>query len=176
MEDVYRFYVENVSTPGYAISLQLSRYLICLMDNLKPNRILDLGSGFSSYILRLKGAEVWSIDTDKKWLEKTKRFLKRFNMFNGHFLLLNDLDFSARQYDLVFLDTTPHIDRYKLFNSIKQCCTGVVIFDDTHPKPAYKGYTEKIEKSFKTWKIKNLSRETMDEFGRYAYAAFRGVN
>ena len=177
LEKAYRFYVRNVSSAGYAISLPLSQYLLNLMDKLKAKKILDLGSGFSSYVLRLKGAEVWTIDTNSKWLEKTEKFLEMFGEHNGYFALLENFSFNEQKFDIVFLDTHPHTDRYKLFEPIKHCCTGAVVFDDAHSKPKSKSwdveYIDKLEKTFEDWIIINLSKETKDKYGRYAYVALK---
>src|SRR5689334_15482328 len=48
----YRTYTRNVSPDPIAISLELSVFLAVLCDRERPGAILDLGSGFSSFVFR----------------------------------------------------------------------------------------------------------------------------
>lgn len=75
----YRRYVAEVSIPIMAVSLELALFLDVLVRGTGPRRALDLGSGFSSYVLRLPGGpgEVWSADDAPEWLERTRGFLLR---------------------------------------------------------------------------------------------------
>ena len=163
MDEVYKFYVSHVSIAGYAISLEASKAILDLMVKYKPETILDLGSGWSSYLLRLKGAEVWSVDTDKQWLEKTKVFLKQFDMFNGHFNLLKDFNFWEHNYDLVLVDHKPGRERYKLFELIKYCCNDIVVFDDCQND----GIRSHAKRVFSDWQFTSLAESTMDGWKRY---------
>ena len=56
----YRKYLSNISSKDMAISLELSVFLIIVCRILKPKRILDLGSGFSSFIFRYYAANTVS--------------------------------------------------------------------------------------------------------------------
>ena len=49
----YDKYVSEISTPGMAISLESSLTILSLLEYFKPKSILDLGSGFSSFLFRL---------------------------------------------------------------------------------------------------------------------------
>lgn len=76
----YERYVTSVSSAGMALSLPTSTYLDALCRATEPTRVLDLGSGFSSYILRRYaadhgGVDVVSVDDNEGWLEKTGEFL-----------------------------------------------------------------------------------------------------
>ena len=171
MRKAYEVYTKTVSEAGWPISWKVSTFLISLMNKVKLNRILDLGSGWSSYLLRLGGAEVWSIDTDAEWLEKTRGFLTQFNQLNGHFGLLEDFEFPTEQtYDLVLIDSKPGRKRYEMFTSIKRCCKGIVVFDDWNNDKI----REPALKAFSDWKIQNLERETKDRWGRFIAVAYRG--
>ena len=48
----HRTYTRDVSPDPIAISLELSVFLSVVCDALGPRAILDLGSGFSSYVFR----------------------------------------------------------------------------------------------------------------------------
>lgn len=73
----YNEYVSTVSVPNMACSLQMARRLVQIVHERKPKRILDMGSGFTSYILRhaAPDADVWSVDTSAEWLQKTVSYL-----------------------------------------------------------------------------------------------------
>lgn len=74
MKHAYGKYVGEFSTPEMAVSLETSQFLYVLAKAVKARRILDLGSGFSSYVLRLYSIDagsdtvVYSVDDDKGWL------------------------------------------------------------------------------------------------------------
>ena len=78
IKDEHHIYTKGVSKNS--ASYQCCSYLLSLYDSLKPANILDLGSGISSYCLRLfkklnnLDTEIWSIDTNLDWLEKSKRY------------------------------------------------------------------------------------------------------
>lgn len=71
-----------ISTDGMAISLETATFMYYLCDTYKFKTLMDRGSGFSSFVLRLYADEqdfdvkVYSIDDNKEWLNKTKEFLK----------------------------------------------------------------------------------------------------
>ena len=48
----YIDYTTNVSDIIFPASMRCSVFLICMYEVLQPKRVLDLGSGFSSYALR----------------------------------------------------------------------------------------------------------------------------
>jgi hypothetical protein len=71
-------------------------------------RLLDLGSGFSSYVLRayaagVPGAVGWSVDDDPAWLEKTRAFLVSEGLSTEHPVCRIRLSGSVRLI-LAFLD------------------------------------------------------------------------
>lgn len=82
LDPAYERYVADVSTRRYAASLELSAVVWHLCRVLRPAAVLELGSGFTSYVLRRYAAEsaeyvdVVSLDHDPVWLEKTAGFLE----------------------------------------------------------------------------------------------------
>jgi hypothetical protein len=76
----YRDHFSRISTEDSTISLELTSFLLVMCDVLEPMRILDLGSGFSSFVFRhymLSASPkpvVWSTDDTEEWLEKTRSF------------------------------------------------------------------------------------------------------
>lgn len=71
----YERYVTSVSSTGMALSLPTSTYLDAPCRATEPERVLDLGSGFSSYILRRYAADHGGVDDNEGWPEKTGEFL-----------------------------------------------------------------------------------------------------
>jgi hypothetical protein len=63
-----------------SVSVELAVFLDVLCRLIEPDRILDLGSGFSSFVLRRHLASrdvgvhsvIWSIDDSPEWLEQTR--------------------------------------------------------------------------------------------------------
>jgi len=170
LRKTYRNYTQTVS-PTYSISWRASVYLLELIEKLKPKRILDLGSGWSSYLFRLDGAEVWSADHDRMWLEKTKTFLRKFSLEDERLIMIEDVNWGL-DYDLVLVDHGPTTrGRAELFGRIKACCTGVVVFDDAE----IHGYNEDIKASFKDWRLEWLRKRTMER-RKFLAVAYRKKN
>ena len=80
LREPYDDYTRNVSHQFWAISLRLATTMLVLCDISKPARLLDTGSGFSSYALRLwaarNGSEVTSVEYDPGWLRRTREYLE----------------------------------------------------------------------------------------------------
>ena len=161
---IYHDYITQVSNKAWAISLELAYYLEKLVEERKPKRILDLGSGFSSYVFSLSDAEVWSVDKSKDWLEKTKQFFLKYKLPVERFILAEDFKFDGK-YDLILLDIGLAENRKEYFEKVRKHCSGVVILDDMH----FAAYREEAREFFKDCKIIDLKEETIDEFGRYAW-------
>ncbi len=104
-------YVKEVSIPEMAPSLAFCDQLWRLMEGRKPATILDLGSGFTSYLTRLwamgeTGVEVVSVDDNEEWLEKTHRYLLQRDLDGGQLILWDALPTALqdRRFDLVVYD------------------------------------------------------------------------
>ena len=97
----YKDYCNNVSPDNQALSLKASVYCYNYCVKNKPQKIIDMGSGFTSYVLRLYQKnfstedfkiEVYSVDDDKSWLNKTKEFLRRNKVSRENLLLFSNVD------------------------------------------------------------------------------------
>src|SRR3977135_3134813 len=53
LEPLYARYVESVSSPVWALSLETAAVVHALCSLTRPDAVLDLGSGFSSAVFRL---------------------------------------------------------------------------------------------------------------------------
>src|SRR3954454_24674549 len=80
---IHQEYIQSVSTAGMAVSLETAVYLLHLCRATSDTSVLDLGSGFSSYVLRRYAAEaghavqVPSVDDDAHWPERPAEFLRQ---------------------------------------------------------------------------------------------------
>jgi alanine dehydrogenase len=80
LKPYYEQYTASVSTREMAISLKTAETIIRFLEERKPNKIADVGSGFSSFIAAKyafeTGANVDIFDESPEWLYKTEKFIK----------------------------------------------------------------------------------------------------
>ena len=146
MKAVYQDYATAVSTDDMAISYESACLLWSLCETIKPRRILDMGSGFSSFVFRRYQAtadprpEVWSVDEHPDWLEKTKGFLNSRglsvdNLFSWEeFQVLQPPTFDLISHDLGLMEDRPGIFERMLHWREPE---GLIVIDDIQ-KPAYR--------------------------------------
>ena len=155
LKATYREYTRQISSDGMAISYELACFLWSLCEATEPQRILDLGSGFSSFVFRRyqkaarMSTEVWSVDENAVWLEKTRDFL------GAHGLSYDNLytwdDFSKLRpgtFDLISHDLGLMEDRPEIFEDTLAWRepAGLIVIDDIH-KPQYrKGIIQKLQR------------------------------
>ncbi len=171
----YEYYVENVSCAGHAVSFEQVLFMRGLCDLIKPKRVLDLGSGFSSYIFRDYAASgkdivVWSIDNDSAWLQKTKDYLEEKNISSDNLVLWQDFIKGKREpFDLILHDMGDMAFRQSELNQVLNMAKpgGLVILDDVH-KRIYGRYLKQL---FKRSNIRyyNLHSFTYDPLCRYSF-------
>ena len=115
LEEMYKYYRENISPGNYPISLGLSRYLLDLCWKTKPKLILDRGTGFSSFVFRKYALESWrpvkiiSVDSNERWINKTVEFLRYCELKTEGLFLWEDFlkyDLDKRKYDIILEDYT----------------------------------------------------------------------
>ena len=168
IDGAWRTYVTEVSHPGHAVSQRTAAFLACLYLMRKPARILDLGSGFSSFIAARygAGAEVVAVDTDPMWLAKTRHYL------DGHGI---QVDLRAWEgftdpglFDVVFVDLGGGTVRD---GAIRAACdlvdpNGVIVFDDAHHAGHHESMVRACEDTGREWFP--LHAWTMDNSYRFA--------
>jgi predicted O-methyltransferase YrrM len=172
----YEKYVTEVSSANMAASLELSALVLSLCQVSGYKKIADLGSGFTSYVLRLyasttPGVEIFSIDDDPLWLEKTRSFLKSYGVDDSNLMTLDQFieaktgNFDCILHDLNFVEVRiNYVDA--LLDRISQ--HGILILDDMH-KPDYR--IEVLRKlAGRPYNIYSLKRITGDALGRYSMA------
>jgi predicted O-methyltransferase YrrM len=168
----YREYTSTISPDPIAISLELAVFLAVACEATRPRAILDLGSGFSSYVFRSyvkrSGATappvVYSIDQSTRWLDETRRFLDARGLDSTNLLTWDDFLASDRPpFDLVLQDIADLGTRLEMINRVIGECRpgGMVIIDDMHVP----GYRRAV--------LSELDRRGMSRFSLRAFTRKR---
>lgn len=177
----YEDYVSTVSTVDMAVSWETARLLYALASILRPREALDLGSGFSSFVLRKYAAQadqecrVTSIDDNRHWLNQTAAYLQRSGL-NGERVDHWD-DFcratSGGKFDLVFHDLGDMTLRAAALPVVLRCLAprGVLVLDDMH-KVVYRRQAER-QVRHKGLRVFSARRQTLDSIGRFSEIALR---
>ena len=135
---VYDQYVTDISSWEWAVAWRTARALDALCDAVKPRRILDLGSGFSTYVecnwARRNGAEVEivSVDDSPAWLDTTRVFLSDHGL-SARLIEADALgSLPAGSFDLAFDDMGRIEHRAPVIDTIVRVMApgGVVVLDD----------------------------------------------
>ncbi len=165
----YDYYTTYVSAPAMAISLETASYVGLIARTARS--AVDFGSGFTSYVLRRYCPDVWSVDDDPEWLEKTREFLHGRDFSTDQLVLMED--YPAGQHDLVVYDYAGGEirDASYRFAFAQVAPGGTIVVDDMqweqhaeHARAAAEANGMELF-SCQTW--------TQDEFGRWASAATR---
>jgi predicted O-methyltransferase YrrM len=173
----YERYVNEISNEIMAASLELIIFCIVMCDMIKPKKILDLGSGFSSFAFRFMPSllkqefrpEVWSVDDSQEWLNKTKRFLT-FNGIDGNHLItwkeLTEED--SHLFDFVLYDIGGFPFRIGVFEQAIKFVNenGIMIIDDMH-SAEFGLFVQKVLKNNGV-SFFDLSDYTKDKLNRYS--------
>lgn len=180
LKPYYDYYIANISRADMAMSLELAAFVYALCEKKGFKALLDLGSGFSSFVYRLyaskhEGVQVVSVDDDVKWLGKTRMYLRSQNLSDTRLLTLEQflqepiIRFDCVLHDLNFVEVRINYLQYVLAATAD---SGILILDDVHkPDYLYQAF-EKLKKEFVT--IYDLKPVTLDSFNRYALAVLRG--
>lgn len=186
----YNFYITNVSLKGHAASLELSLFLYRWCEQNQPKTIVDLGSGFTSYVLRLykknhPGTDVTSVDDDANWFKKTEQFLVRQGVDTTQLELWDVFQHTPKKFDLVLYDLgripTRIANVDKPFDFIAD--GGVMVMDDIHfdatysakykIPPPYLG--DVLYDAIKRHGVNSLllKDQTIDDFGRHSILVWK---
>ena len=163
----YTDYVTNVSAPEHAVSHETAAYLHHLCNRLKPAKALDLGSGFSSWVLRQGCNDVTSVDDNPEWAAKTEAFIgATVTSWEQH------LAEPGGPYDIIFVDlANGDLREDAMIHAVPLSAPGgVIVFDDTqHP-----GHLRVAQQAsaFAGLKTFTLAR-TLDCIGRFATLGVR---
>jgi predicted O-methyltransferase YrrM len=170
----HTLYVTTVTTPDIAISLEMSSFVWTLCEMYSPRVMVDLGSGYSSFMLRMwaglqeQRSLVVSIDDNEEWLKKSIKFCEDHHKNTDGFLmhsdtrvdLLKGIDFVLHRFGN--LNTRKATLKYalSLLNH-----DGLILLDDIH-KYHYADYVTKLLSSTELVHL-DVERLTRDSFGRY---------
>jgi predicted O-methyltransferase YrrM len=186
MKHAYGKYVAAFSTPEMAVSLETSLFVYVLAKATRARRILDLGSGFSSYVLRLYSVDagsdivVYSVDDDKGWLARTREFLSLSRLRED--LLLDWQAFqqvTGVRFDLIFHDLGNMTLRAQSLPFVISLLDprGVLVLDDMHKTGTglEVGYPRLARRTVRQAGLSILSARqyTLDRYKRYCEIALR---
>jgi precorrin-6B methylase 2 len=169
----YDVYVNSVGSVGFTISFETASYSARLLRARQCTSILDLGSGFSSYVTRqyARNADYsvicTSVDTENLWLERTRQFLESYKMKPTN--LVKTEKVRDGSFDLIFSDSSG--DRNTI---IKQFIpflnkNGIIIFDDMQDKQL-RIFAEDLcaDNGLTMYSIRNFTRDYTGRFARIA--------
>ena len=182
LKPYYDKYISEVSSCDQAISFELAVFLLVVCNIRKPGRILDLGSGFSSFIFRFYAQSapnkpiVYSVDDSPQWLDKTSDFLVKYGISNQNVLdwqlfLASDQE----KFDLILNDFSILETRSVRLNDILALVSpgGLVVMDDMHWQEYAKNALAALNKyNFRHYSLKCF---TKDNFGRYSVLGLPGA-
>lgn len=175
----YQHYVTNVSKAEMAISWNLALLLFVFCHSIKPKKILDLGSGFSSVLFRLyrrnydPQCSVVSIDDSPIWLETTRRVLGLHGLSDERLSNWSEFIQENRDaFDLVSYDLGYEHVRCENFSKIPSLANegGFIVVDDAQ----WMDYQILIKRARRgTFKCYSLRTITLDGWGRYSLLLVR---
>jgi predicted O-methyltransferase YrrM len=190
-------YCARVGHPNHAASVELLSFMLVLAKLTQPKRIVDLGSGLTSYSLRRLSAEIsdgggplvdalggWdgpapritSVDDNEEWLEKTRGYLDEQGVTTDDLFYWPDFSASgvAGQFDLVLHDMGMMDTRARTLVEVVGLSRagGVVVLDDMHKTDYRAGALKDMEAGG----VPTLSAKafTRDDLTRFAYVSFPG--
>jgi predicted O-methyltransferase YrrM len=171
---IYKYFKTHISKGNSAASIEISAFLDVYMRYTNPTRIVDLGSGFSSYVLRRyqadkENVEVWSVDSSKDWLEKTKYYLQSNNLNTKHLYTWDEFSkLSIGKFSLIFLDERPIERRVENIARLRNSLTdkGALVIDDVHKDHLRLPILKQFENNMDS--LLSLRLISKDELGRYS--------
>lgn len=174
----YLDYVSRVSWADHAISLGSAAVLWQFCLDRRPARVLDTGSGYSSYVLRRyaqeHGAQVVSVDDNAEWMKKTAGYLAEHGLSTDGLMSWDEFRASQHQhFGLVFHDMAGgrlRIDTAQRMTDLIED-DGVLVFDDMQDL-ALRAEVRRVTAAAGR-RYLSMERVTGDEIGRYAALSVR---
>ncbi len=177
----YEKYISEMSTPWMAIGFDTAVFLTVLCQIFRPQRILDLGSGFSSFVFRIYAVKaspapsVVSVDDEPTWLDTTRRFL-----VTNHLTSENLVDWQTFRstkhtpFDFILHDLGRMPLRRSALRTVLALVRvgGFVVLDDIH-KDEYRVYAKRVlaELNLHSYSLRAF---TKDRYGRYTLLVMAG--
>lgn len=177
LEVFYRRYVGSVSPAHMTASWEVCLFLHRLVRLESLRRVSDIGSGFSSFILRSAVAGlsppgfVHSVENDPEWKERTAQFLDSDASGRGALMGIERFlaDPQAVDLDLIFHDLGGLDKRVSLFPVVLSRLRpgGVLVADDVHKPQVRSGLLRALRPGDE---VVDLFANTHDAFGRHSLA------
>ena len=173
---IHADYCARVGHPVHAASVELTALVLALCERLEVERVVDLGSGFTSWALRDwardRDVTVHSVDDSAQWLARTRAYLAETGMDDDRLHVWDDFAsagfagaFDLVVHDLGFMDT-----RFDVLDTVVGLARpgGLVLLDDMH-KPDFrdKALARLESQGHTAYSLKKLTR---DKLTRFAYA------
>lgn len=176
LKPVHEVYVREVSSPAMAVSLETSVLLRFLLDVSEPRKILDLGSGFSSFVFRSyaashDGCQAWSVDDHPDWLKRTGEFLESRQLPVERLMPWPDFERErGGEFDFIFHDLgSMELRQRSLPVALSHAANGrgVVVLDDMHKRR----YARAVRQTLGACACRhfNLRTWTADALGRFCW-------
>lgn len=173
----YKDYCLSVSRRLYALSIETCAYIWWLCHELKPSKVCDLGSGFSSYVLRRYATtcghhvDFCSVEDDARWRDRTLGFLRRQNLPSGNVFDPETWMAVDDRYDLIVYDFSGGQARNDWMLPAVQHLTvdGVAVLDDAQNVLHHLRMGEVCIETGRT--LLDCFHQTVDDVGRYASVA-----
>jgi len=176
----HEHYTRSVSSKGMALSLETAALVWTLCNNRYPQTIVDLGSGFSSYVIRSwaktfgQRPVIWSVDDDPTWLTRSAQYCKEQDVDVSNFTTWDVFMHTQLKFDIILYDLGRMQVRFENICRALDLCSsnGIVVIDDMH-KFNYRKEVERVllEKGFKGV---DMSATTTDAHeGRHCWIATR---
>jgi len=168
----YRRKETSMRLPGCAL-------LASLVRDRRPSRVLDLGSGLTTLVLReLQRQEfpqmiVVTVDTSERWLQTTQTELQRDGLNDEH--CYTHAEFDALQwepFDLISVDEGNLEHRVTIVDALARWCAprGLLVLDDWKMRD----YAQRMTVALTDLGFTVTERyDTMDEFDQFLALAER---
>lgn len=178
---LHHHYVTEVSSPEMAASLEVAAVLLALCRLRQPRRVLDMGSGFSTFAATTYARQaaapaiVVSVDDSTLWLERTKEFLRSNDRNGADLMTWNQLG-DREAFDLVFYDFSSMPNRLENLGAAigRLAPGGLFVADDVHKAP-YRRVVKATVGARKDLCLYSLRAVTLDRFGRYSALVMKGA-
>ncbi len=164
-----------------AASIELCRFLVRWCEARRPGRLVDLGSGITSWTLRAwrdrcsPSSTVVSVDDDPAWLARSRAFSSEAGTGDREFLLWDDFleRFGSDRFDLVVHDFGSVRERARQMSTAFDFVApgGAIICDDIHKARIWRAARNSMWRA--GWTGWSLREETLDSIGRFALLVVR---
>lgn len=175
-------YTNSVSTPVAAVSQEMANVIWFTLQKKQPKIAVDLGSGFSSYLLRryqaervAEGAEctIMSCDDDAHWLERTREYIEQHGLPSEGLYTWDDFlrEQPDIKPDLILHDLGHTVERVENMPRVMEMAHPgtIILLDDVQKRPIREAAMR--EAANHSYPYYDLTGFTFDNYGRYAAMA-----